>query len=142
MAALQLAVEHCLQQQQQQQHYGSNSRGSCLSSFWPVWHSYLPAGLLTVAAAAAEQLPAAHQARVSALLSGPCVAVMQQRDLLDNLNDMAEAYDEVRHAPCVLDNRLFGVCARGVRVIARAPLGLYHQHHIASACLPCVVVAH
>jgi hypothetical protein len=109
MAAFQLAVEHCQQQQhaatmhqhphQQEQR---QQQGCLLSSFWPVWHSYLPSGLLAAAAAAAagdhhqQQLPQQHHARLAGQLLGPWLGVLSQRGLLQNLQSMAEAYDEVR----------------------------------------------
>jgi hypothetical protein len=104
MAAFQLAVEHCQQQQQQQQQSSAmhqqqqqQQQSSLLCSFWPVWHSYLPSGLLAAAAAAEQQqLPGHAQARLAGQLSGPWLGVLRQRGLLDNLRSMAEAYDEVR----------------------------------------------
>jgi hypothetical protein len=97
MAAFQLAVEHCQQQQHQHPHQQQQQQYGLLSSFWPVWHSYLPSGLLAAAAAGGQQqLPQQQQGRLSGQLSGPWLGVLSQRGLPDNLQSMAEAYDQVR----------------------------------------------
>jgi hypothetical protein len=107
MAAFQLAVEHCQQQQHQHPHQQQQQQQQCglLSSFWPVWHSYLPSGLLAAAAAGGQQqLPQQHRARLSGQLAGPWLGVMSQRGLLNNLQSMAEAYDQVRSMYCPLSD--------------------------------------
>jgi hypothetical protein len=111
MAAFQLAVEHCQQQQRPPQQQQQQQQFGQLSSFWPVWHSYLPSGLLAAAAAAAagdqqQQLPRQHQGRLSGQLSGPWLGVLRQHGLLENLQSMAEAYDEVRGRHIVVVERI------------------------------------
>lgn len=101
MGSFELATDMCQQQQQQQQGDAAASSNSYqLASFWPAWHSYMPLGLLAVATAAG-QLPEqrallAHQLQQ---VQGPWINIMQNKALLDNLCDIAGAYDEVGHHP-------------------------------------------
>lgn len=102
MASFELATDICQQQQQQLQAPPASNSVSCLlAGFWHAWHSHVPLGLLAVAVAAG-QLPSQQQQQRSPLIQqlqqvqGPWLRVMPGRALLDNLRDVAEAYDEVK----------------------------------------------
>lgn len=98
MASFDKALEVC-QQQQQQHHQPQPDRslqGLVLAAFWQLWRSYVPTGLLAVAAAGGQPPPdavvlQAHRAE----WQGPWLVHMQQLDLQHNLAAMADLYDQV-----------------------------------------------
>lgn len=92
MASFEKAIDIC--QQQQQQAWGGSPQG--LAAFWQQWHSYVPTGLVAVAAAAGQEPPSAVvQQAQRAPWQGPWLATMQQQPLQQCLTAMAELYDQV-----------------------------------------------
>jgi hypothetical protein len=97
MGSFELAASIC-QQQQQPNETATAATSADLASFWPMWHSYLPAGLLVVAAAAG-QLPSRLTGQLQGQgLQGPWLPHLARHLVQSNLHNMAEVYDQVREA--------------------------------------------